>query len=170
MLRICVDAHDDAVSAEVIVIGQILTAGQADAHRDGILHFLRVERIGIFRSIIGVQIIVCCLDRQHHFSVHIIEIRFQRLELFFCEGIPQIIEQAAVGIFLERMEIRDHAVKLICCHIYHQLLGRSDGGLVHAVFHDTNRSIEGDIAGIEINALFFGEIRNEIRLLGRYLV
>ena len=146
MFRIGVDAHDDTVSAEVIVVGQILTAGQADAHRDGILHLFRVKRIGIFRSIIGIQIIVCCLNRQHHFSVHVIEIRFQCLELFFCEDIPQIIEQAAVGIFLERIEIRDHAVKLICCHIYHQLLGRSDGDLVHAAFHDTNRSIKGDIA------------------------
>ena len=34
MFRIGVDAHDDTVSAEVIVVGQILTAGQADAHRD----------------------------------------------------------------------------------------------------------------------------------------
>ena len=35
MFRIGVDAHDDTVSAEVIVVGQIRTAGQADAYRDG---------------------------------------------------------------------------------------------------------------------------------------
>ena len=50
------------------------------------------------------------------------------------------------------------------------MVRENDGGLVHAVFHDTNRSIKGDIAGIQIDALFFGEIRKEIRLLGRHLV
>ena len=30
--------------------------------------------------------------------------------------------------------------------------------------------LKGDIAGIQIDALFFGEIRKEIWLLGRHLV
>ena len=69
MFRIGIDAHDDAVTTEVISISQILAVCEADAYRYGILHVLRVEGIGIVWGIIGIHIIVGCFDGQYHFSV-----------------------------------------------------------------------------------------------------